>query len=273
MAVELGSQYRFEFQVRNDLGVLIDPSTKTVTVLLPDQTTASPSIVQDSLGTFHSDYTTVQEGIHKFTANTTGPVTTKSDYVPVNVYRSLIGIDEARIYIGETDTTRDDILRMVLSALTDKIESVVGNCIQRTFTNERQSGSEAHVIKLKHGPLPSDTAVTSISSVFAGGPSWVTAQLIVFPDSATIQTADQLDFWYGPWKATYVAGRIVTPVAIQLALKEALFDFWANQRPYGAGDLEPGLTATSEWEERLAQYDIPPHAKSLLEPFEQPGFA
>lgn len=273
MAVELGGQYRFVFVVRNDLGALVAPSTNTVTVLLPDQTTTTITAINDSLGTYHADYTTVQEGLHKFTASTTGPVTTKSDYVPVNVYRSLIGLDEARLYIGESDTTRDDILRQVLSALTDKIEAVVGNCIQRIYTNERQPGSEAHVIKLKHGPLPSDTAVTSISSVFAGGPTWVTAQLIVFPDSATIQTADQLDFWYGPWKATYTAGRVVIPSAIQLALKEALFDFWANQRPYGAGDLEPGLTQTSEWEERLAQYDIPPHAKSLLEPFEQPGFA
>jgi hypothetical protein len=242
-------------------------------VILPDQTTATPTAVNDSVGTYHADYTMVQEGLHKFTAATTGPVTSKTDYVPVNIFRSIIGIDEARTYVGETDTTRDDILRQLMASITEKVEAIVGLCIQRTFTNERQPGYEAHVIKLKHGPLPTETAVTSISSLFAGGPTWTTAQLIVFPESATIQTVDQLDFWYGPWKATYTAGRLVIPQSIQLAVKESIFDFWANQRPYGAGDLEPGLTATSEWEERLAQYDIPPHAKTLLEPHEQPGFA
>jgi len=275
MAVELGATYRFSYTVKDASGAaVVTPVGNAVSITLPDLTTVPGGTpVSDGGGSFHIDYPTVQEGLHKITAVTTTPVFSYTDYLPVNVYRSLIGLDEAKIYVGESDTSRDAVMRLTLSALTEKIESIVGNCIQRTFTNERQPGSDAHVIKLKHGPLPNDTAVTSISSVFAGGPVWTAAQLIVFPDSATIQTTDQLDFWYGPWKATYVAGRVVIPTAINLALKEALFDFWANQRPYGADDLEPGLTATSEWEERLAQYDIPPHAKSLLEPFEQPGFA
>lgn len=275
MAVELGATYRFSYTVKDASGTAVaSPSGNAVTITLPDQTAVPGGTpVSDGGGSFHIDYPTVQEGLHKFTAVTTTPVFSYTDYLPVNVYRSLIGLDEAKLYVGETDATRDSVMRLVLSALTEKVEAIVGNCIQRTFTNERQPGSDARVIRLKHGPLPSDTSVVSISSVFAGGPAWVTAQLIVFPESATVQTTDQLDFWYGPWKATYTAGRVVIPSAIQLALKEALFDFWANQRPYGAGDLEPGLTQTSEWEERLAQYDIPPHAKSLLEPFEQPGFA
>jgi len=273
MSYEVGSSYRFPFTVKDLSGVLTDPVTKVVTVTLPDQTTATPSIVADSTGTFHADYTFAQEGLHKFQAVTTSPVTSKTDYVPVNVFRSVVGVDEARLYIGETDTTRDDVLRHVMAAITEKIEGIVGTCVIRTFTNERQPGSDAMVIRLKNGPLPDENSVTVISSVFPGGPVWNAAQLIVYPDSATVQAADLLPFWWGPWKATYTAGRRVIPVSIQLAAKEAIFDFWANQRPYGVDMMEPGMDATARWEEALVNYDLPPHAKSLLEPYEMPGFA
>ena len=91
---------------------------------------------KDSTGVFHADYTFVQEGLHCFAVSTTGPDTFKSDFVNANIFRSIIGIDEARTYIGETDTSRDDILRQVMAALTEKIESVVGICVPRLFTND-----------------------------------------------------------------------------------------------------------------------------------------
>lgn len=273
MATEVGSQYRFSFTVKDDTGTPVNPATKTVTVTLPDQTTATPSVVADSTGTFHADYTFAQEGLHKFVAATTGPVTSKTDYAAANVFRSVIGIDETRNYIGETDTTKDAVLRQVMAALTDKAESIAGTCVQRRIVDERVTGSLRQVLRLGRAPLPTDTAVESVTSVFPGGPSWVTADLIVYPDSGTLELASQLPFWWGPWKVTYTAGRLVVPERIQLAVKEMVFDFWASQRSYGPGDLEPGMDDTARWETALAQYEIPPHAKSLLEIEAQPGFA
>ena len=114
----------------------------------------------------------------------------------------------------------------------------------------------------------------SISSVWSGGPSWTPDELIVYPDTATVEAESfVMPFWYGPWQATYTAGRKVIPMSFQLALKESIFDFWASQRPYGPDQLAPGMDDTSRWETALASYDLPPHAKSLLEPYELPGFA
>lgn len=274
MSVEVGSQYRFTFTVTDATGTLITPASYSVTAKLPDGTSASPSVVQDSTGTFHADYTGTQEGLHTFIAQTTGPVTYRSDYVNFNVFRSIIGIDEARNYIGYTEGDRDDILRMCMAAATELVESIVGACVQRRYVDERVPGSNANVIRLPHAPLPTDQSVETIKSVFPTGPVWTDpTQFVVYPDSGTVELYSLVPFWRGPWKVTYTAGRLVIPQKIQLAVKEIIYDMWSNQRPYGASDLEPGPEDTARWEQMLASYAIPPHAEVLLESEEQPGFA
>lgn len=273
MSIEVGAQYRFAFNVKDDTGAYVNPSVKTVTVIQPDGTTATPTVATDSLGNFHSDFTFVQEGLHSFVASTTGPVTYKTDYVHASKFRSVVGITEVKGFINDSDTASDEILRQIMMAATEKAESIVGACVQRTYTNERIMGYNSQVIKLPHAPLASETAVTSISSVFPGGPSWVTTDLVVYPDSGTVELTSQLAFWYGPWKATYTAGRMVVPEGVLLAVKEMIYDLWSIHRSYGSDDLEPTPDQTAQWEQALASYDIPPHAKSLLEPYEMPGFA
>jgi hypothetical protein len=275
MAVEVGQQYETTATVTDRTGVLTAPATIHLNATLPDGTVTSldGSIVNDGTGKYHADYTTVQEGLHVFVWNSIGPVTHKTDYANCNIFRSVIGIDEARAYVGYTEGDRDDIFRQVMAAATELAESIVGNCVQRVFTNERVPGYQAHVLKMPHAPLPTDTAITSITSVYAGGPSWVTADLIVYPDSGTVETVAQIPFYYGPWKATYTAGRLVVSNQIQLAVKEIIMDLWATQRPYGADSFEPGPEATAQFEQMLANYKIPPHAQALLESQAQPGFA
>jgi hypothetical protein len=213
------------------------------------------------------------EGLYKLVWTTTGPTTTKTDYVPTAQFRSVVSIDEVKLFIDDTDSTSDDILRQIMMAATEKAEAIVGLCVQKTFTNERISGYSAQILKMPHGPLPSDISIVSITSVFPAGPTWFTADLIVYPDSATVEPLNQLAFWYGPWKATYTAGRIVIPEGVLLAVKEMIYDLWSIHRSYGSDDLEPTPDQTAQWEQALASYDVPPHAKAYLEPYEMPGFA
>ena len=273
MSIEVGAQYRFAFTVRNDLNVLVDPTTKVVTTTRPDMTTATPAIVADSTGTFHADYTMLAEGLHKFAAVTTGPVSTRTDYINAMVFRSVVGIDEVKLFLGYTDTDRDSILRQVMMAATEKAESIVGTCVQRTYTNDQIPGSVREVLRMPHAPLPTTASITSISSRRSGGPVYLAADLIVYPDSGTVELASGLPFDWGPWQATYSAGRQIVSEKIQLAVKEMIFDLWSNHRPYGLDDLEPGPEETAAWEAVLTQYEIPPHARAMLESEEQPGFA
>ena len=275
MSYEPGSLYRFTLAVTDASGQPLDAATQTVTVTLPDSTTAIPIVSHDGTGAYHADYQFVQEGLHKFQGVTTGPVTSKTDWVPVNAFRSVISIDEGKLFVNyDISTDREDILRLVLAAATGLAESIAGTCVQRTLTNVHIPGQTRSALLLPFGPLPSETAVTSISSVYTGGPVWTTANgdLIVSPESATVSLLNYGPFWNGPWRATYTAGRQIIPVTIQLAVKEIIYDLWSTQRAYGANELEPGPEATARFEQMVAQYSYPAHAKALLESHALPGF-
>jgi hypothetical protein len=274
MSYEVGSLYRTTLAVRDANGNLTDPATQVLTVTLPDQTTGTPSIVHDSTGNFHVDYAFPMEGLYRLTWTTTGPVTQRTDYVNAAMWRSILGIDETKVFINDSDADKDPILRQILSAALEEAEKIVGVCVPRRFVDERIPGSEKQVLRMPHGPLPDENAVETITSVYPGGPSWTSDQLIVYPDSGTVEVSSLwVPFWYGPWKATYTAGRRVVSESIQLAVKEMVYDMWSIQRPYGANALEPGPEDTARWEQMIASYQIPPHAKALLGGEEQPGFA
>jgi hypothetical protein len=274
MSVEVGSLYRSTLTVTDSTGALVAPTTKVLTVTLPDQTLATPTVVTDSTGHYHVDYAVTQEGLHKFVWVTTGPQTSRTDFLNANAWRSVVGIDEVREYINYVDTDKDAILRHIMLSATELVESICGVCVQRTFTDERIPGTEKQVIRLPHGPLPNANAVTSITSVWPGGPTWAGDALIVYPDSATVEPSSWMSpFWYGPWKATYVAGRTIISANIQLAVKEIIYDLWAIQRPFGLDSLELGPEETAAYETALSSYEMPPHAKSLLEKEAMPGFA
>lgn len=270
--IEVGSPYTSSLSVVNSLGSPADAATVQLTVSKPDQTTdvyqlADGSVTRDGLGQYHVDYIPPFEGLYKFTWQTTGINLVKTDYMNASAFRSIIGVDEARLYVGETTTTRDDLLRQVLMALTEKIESIVGITVPKRFVDETVTGYNAFTIRMPHAPLLNATAVESVSSLYTGGPTWTSDEIIQYPDSATCELRSMLPFWYGPWKATYTAGRAVIPMAIQYALKEALLDFWADE------DLDPGSSPAQRWETAITGYDLTPHAKSLLEQYELPGFA
>lgn len=274
-AAEVGESYTTSILVEDSGGNATDPSTIVLTITLPDQTTVMPSVTHDSVGNYHVDYTFTQEGLHIFQWVTTAPATTKTNYVPVTVFRSIVSIEDTKTFVNFNPTSDEGLLRQIMMAATELIEEVVGTCVIRTFTNERiPGGYQARVLKLPHGPLVDETSITSISSVRTGGPTWTQANgdFVVYPDSATVELTSYLPFWFGPWKATYTAGRAVISQKIQLAAFEICYDMWATQRPYGADSLEPGPDATAKWEMLVNAYKIPAHAMALLSGEERPGF-
>lgn len=276
-AIETGESYTSTFVLTDVSGNYID-ATVVLTVTLPNQTTVTPSVTHDSLGHYHVDYTLALEGLYKFQWTSTGPSTSKTDYVPVSTFRSIVSVDDVKAFINygsSTSNEKESLLRQVMMSVTELVEEVVGTCVIRTFTNERVGSTmTARVLKLTHGPLLNETSITSISSVRQNGPVWTQAlnEFIVYPDSATVELENQMPFYYGPWKATYTAGRAVISQKIQLAALEICYDMWATQRPYGADALEPGPSETATWENLVASYKIPPHAMAMLSGEERPGF-
>ena len=273
MSYEVGTPYRSTLSVVDENGDPEDSATQVLTVTLPDGTTATPIVENSGTGSYYADYVLVQEGLHKFSWVTTSPGTTQTDYINADVFRSVVGLAEAQNFVNFDSGSSVDILKMIMSAATERAENIVGSCVQRQMTDIRIPGVSKVAIRLPGAPVPTESSVTSISSIWVGGPSWTSDQLIVSPESGVVQLNGMIPFWMGPWKATYTAGRLVIPTSVQLAVKEIIYDMWSTQRPYGADELEPGPEATARFEQMVATYTIPPHALSLLSTNSMPGFA
>lgn len=273
---EIGQSYRSSIAVTDPTTNLpVAPATKVLTVKLPDQSTATPSVSTLSLGNYYADYVFTQEGLHSFQWITTNPSIAETDYVNVNVFRSVIGLTEAKAYINFGNATDETILRQMMAAITELIENVVGTTVQRLVTDELIPGVTKTAIRVPQAPVPTTSSVTQIKSIWAGGPLWTQAagDFVVSPDSGVVYLKGMIPFYMGPWLATYTAGMLVIPQAIQLAAKEILFDMWSTQRPYGADEMEPGPEATARFEQMMATYQVPAHANQLLNAHAVPGFA
>lgn len=74
-----GNLVRLLGQVKDVNQTLIDATTVVFTVTLPDTTTSTPSVVHDSMGIYHSDFTTTQTGTHTYKFVSTGVVAVGSN--------------------------------------------------------------------------------------------------------------------------------------------------------------------------------------------------
>lgn len=274
MANEVGSLYRSSLSVTDANGAAIDAASATLTVTLPDGTSVTPLVTHDGTGLYHVDYQFAQEGLHRFVWVTSGPNTSRTDYVNADIFRSIVGIDEVKDYINYGNSSNEDVLRQVMQAATELCERVVGSCVQRTLTNVRIPGRVKEALRLPQGPFPNASSVISVASSWPNGPVWTYANgdFIVSPEAGIVELASLSPFWQGPWTANYTVGRLVIPQSVQLAAKEIVFDMWSTQRPYGASEMEPGPEATARIEQMIASYSVPPHAQVLLSGYEMPGF-
>jgi hypothetical protein len=213
--------------------------------------------------TYTYDYTLPSAGLFKFAWSTTGPGTTPApDYVNVRDFISLIGLTEAKAHLNMTATTDDDELLNFMQAATELVESRAGTCVPRQVTGEWITGSVRSLIRLPSGPLPSATSVTSISSTWPGGPTWGPDDLIVNPAAGTVRLKTMVPFWWGPWQATYTAGRTVIPERFLQACKEQLRHLWETQRGPSPSPPLPGeelFTSSAGW-----SFSVPQRVIELL---------
>ena len=276
MSVDVGATYRTSIQVRDASGAPVNPVTAALTVTTPDQVphAVSPANPPATAGLLLWDWPMAQPGLHRFDWLTTGPGTAQTDFEQARSFRSVISLADARDFLGYSgDTKADQKIRWMMAAATRLAERIVGTCVIRTFAGEWVTGDSRDVIGLPHGPLPSEASVTSLASVWAGGPSWVKSDLAVNAEAATLRLRSFLPFWFGPWKVTYTAGRTEIPDDVIEGVKEILWDLWATQRENLGGQQGPPLTEAAAFEAAVPPgYRIPGRALQYLEAERRPGF-
>ena len=181
----------------------------------------------------------------------------------VRSYAALFSLAEAKAHLNGVNPSGadDDELRNFIIAATEVVESKVGPCARRTITQRITEGRVELVLRQR--PVLS---VTSVTSIWPGGPTWTTSQLIVDTDAGIVQQTWPWPFWYGPWDVTYVAGRAVIPERYLHACKEQLRHLWETQRgttpllaPLGAGGAEE-FVSSSGW-----AFSVPNRVVELLQ--------
>jgi hypothetical protein len=271
-----GQVYRATLTVASQTGA---PSAVALAITKPDGTAVTPAptlapgsqVGADWVVTY--DYTLPAAGLYGFTWATQGPGTAPpTDWVNVTDYRSIVSFADAAAYLGVTSPAMTGPLQACLAAATGYVERIIGTCVPQTFTGQWVDGQTRDVIQLPHGPLLSATSVTSVASVYAGGPTWAAADMVINPEAATCRLVSLLPFWYGPWKATYTAGRTVISGNVQEATKLITWDLWATRRWETPDAEEPDLAAASAYENIGGGYEVHGRALALLDGERRPGF-
>ena len=269
MAYDVGQTYRATLVCTQD-GAPVTPSAATLNVTLGLDAPIAVSWSQAAPGLLQADYQFAKPGLHKFAWQTQAPGITQTDYVSARAFAALCSLDDARAFLGVQDTRRDQLIRTLMAAACRLTERVVGTCVIRQFTGVWIGGQQQDGLRMPDGPLPNNTSITSIASVWPGGPSWATADLVINADAGTCYPKSGLGFWYGPWRADYTAGRIEISEDIELGNNQILWDLWATQRALTMDSAEPDLETVGLIE---ASYRISTAALEYLSAEQRPGFA
>lgn len=191
----LGAIVPITFYIRDATSALVNATTVTLTITLPDGSTTSPTVTNPPsvTGTYTYNYTTVQAGNHEWVATSTVPTTstpperfrvrdTLADYATLTDLKSYLTITS-------TDTVDDNELYIALDAAQAAVERMTGRCFgyasatsARLFSKVSSSGyiqidDVATATGLTVGTSNGDGTYTTLAST-----SWT-----VKPDNAIVR--------------------------------------------------------------------------------------
>ncbi|MFF9215626.1 hypothetical protein [Streptomyces viridosporus] len=275
MTYDLGATVRLTTQCRDPGGVAVTADSVTVTVTLPDGTTATPPASEATpVGTYHADYVTTVPGRHTVRWQFTGPTHAYTDVLDVrpNQPTAILSLRDAKEHLNLSlaDTREDDEVRFWNAAATTAVEYFVGPVAVRTVTEDHAVGV-VEALALRRTPV---LEVTAVEPLRDGGASYDPGSLNV-DGRAGIATRRDGGLLHGPLRITYRAGRPVIAENISGAARIILQHLWTTQRRARSGGL-PGARDDYSVTEPIPGlgYAIPHRAVQLLNPDDQgPGLA
>lgn len=264
--IDLGDAVPLTFQASAN-GTLVDPTTVTLTVGLPDGTSTAVTPTRASLGQYTAAYVTVQPGRHDIRWVATGPgARTHVDVLNVAPARSvsLVSLAEFKAHLNLDDTAEDEEIRYYLEAATGVVERHVGQVVaRRSVTETHRLGWQSHPrrgLVLRQGPVMSLTTIST-----NGGTVLDPAGYVVDTVTGEVRsTAGGTTGLFGDVTVTYVAGYTATPPRMILAAQIIAEHLWQTQRVQsmgrgpGFGGSEVNVTPSG------LGYAIPNRAVELL---------
>jgi hypothetical protein len=260
---DVGDVITLPLSVTDGAGNPADGGTVTVTVGLPDGTTATPVVAPGDTGQYSATFTAVLEGLH--TVRWT--VTAGDAIVPQDVFNvreitdQIIGLAEARKQLRFTGADFDDDLRLFIAAAGKAVEDHTGVALVRRTITEKLDATCGKLWLTK-------TPVLSITSLEAvnGSATWDTAHLDVRDDLGLVRALTGPTIT-GYVRSVYIPGTRVIPPNFLLACRIITEHLWQTMRPFASstvpmvGALDDSLDARTGG---LVGFAIPNRALELL---------
>ena len=171
---------------------------------------------------------------------------------------AILTLADAKAQLNITDSSSDAELQVYVDSVAAAIEHIVGPVETRSVT-EVVDGYET--LCLRQPPVVS---VTSVTSIYPGGPTWATGLLFLDGELGVVRRIDRAGFSFGPFTVVYQAGRGSVPPAINLAARIVLAHLWETQR---GSRGRTGIGMTDVTPVPGFGYMMPNQALALLEPF------
>ncbi|MYS47537.1 hypothetical protein GTY23_41485 [Streptomyces sp. SID5998] len=239
MPYDLGTTARLRARCLDPDGEPVTAGTATVTVTLPDGSTATPAAsTADTAGDYQADYVTTVAGRHGVRWQFTSPAYAYTDVFDVwpEAPAPVLSLADAKQHINLTGSTGEDAeLRFWNNATTRAIEYFAGPVAMRTVT-EKHSIKLAGTVALRQVPA---LELTSVTAVLDGGTSYDVATLDLDGSTGIVQRRDG-GLLYGPLRVVYRAGRPVITDNLLGAARVILQHLWRTQRPGRRGGLAGG---------------------------------
>ena len=185
--IDVGQVYHATLTIKNQA---ISPATITLTITLPDGTTVTPSAGPGAASgadwVIAYDYATTMAGLHKAAWQTTGPGTAAADAFNVRDYRAILSLAEAKTHLGVEPRHLDRRRRRApqLPPGRHRSRRIQGRPVRPP--HRHPAGQPAQSPAPSSSPSTPSSRVTSVTSVWTGGPSWTAAQLVTDTDAGTV---------------------------------------------------------------------------------------
>jgi hypothetical protein len=182
--IDFDETYQYSFTVTDINGVPVDAGgPPTVTITLPDGSTAAPTVVDVGAGLYAFDYKSPQIGRHVARGVATGGTLGSATEVFEDIFhveppgRMLVGVDEAVSALSGVAslTSREDReqLRWLILAVSDRTERYLGRTLARTPGIVDYFDGGTTQLRLSHQPLPYPDGNVTIASVVVNGTTLV----------------------------------------------------------------------------------------------------
>ncbi|GAA3077853.1 hypothetical protein [Streptosporangium carneum] len=255
MTYAFGAPARLTTEIRSS-GQLVTPASITLTIRLPDGTTAGPlTPPADGVGLYHYDYVSPQAGRHIARWTSTGPATATEEPFDVAPMwdAGIVSLAETKKHLNITSTADDAELAEVVRAVTPVVERHAGAVTRRIHVEDHPGG---YALALQHTP------VLTITSITGARPGVLNQAVDQLADAQVTGVVQRLDGGWisGPVRVTYTAGRTEVPANVRLAALIIIGHLWEIQR----GTVAPRLGGDDEvWDPR-AGFAVPRRALELL---------